>query len=92
MSDTSHTPALKDSIPTAGPFALKKNNVFNLRGSSSIEMSGRGVNNKDVVAAAVASALHMPAAPSFTTSDVVMDMNTAPLPTPEDEEEEDLRL
>lgn len=90
MSDTSHTPALKESntLPPAAPFTLKKHNVFNLSGSASIEMSDRSrVSNKDVVAAAVASALHMPMGPAFSDSDVVMDMDSAPLPKPDDEED-----
>lgn len=86
MSDTSHTPALKHfDTPQQPAFALKKNNVFNLSGSSS--------KNKEVVAAAVASALHMPTSnpiPNSTLAQTVMDMDSAPLPMPE--EEEDLRL
>ena len=86
MSDTSQTPALRDTIPSAAPFALKKSNPFKLRGNSS---------NKDVVAAAVASALHMPTAPTFTsTKEDIANMDSAPRPTlyQEEEEEEDLRL
>ena len=54
-------------------------------------MAGRGVSNKDVVAAAVASALHMPTTPFPSSADAVANMDSAPLPVPEDEEE-DLRL
>jgi hypothetical protein len=88
MSDTSHSPALRDSIPVPpAPFALKKNNMFHLRGSSS-------TSSKDVVAAAVASALHMPTSnPIPNSADVVMNMDSRLHPTPgEEEEEEDLRM
>lgn len=69
--------------PSAAPFSLKKNPVFTLRNSS----GGVGGSSKDVVAAAVASALHLPAS-HVTSSSGDVAMNT----TDYEEEEEDLRL
>lgn len=96
MSDTSHTPALRASSsadpPVAPPFALKKNNMFNLRGSSNSS------SNKDVVEAAVASALHMPTSnpmPNSLLDVAVSNTDSTQLHIPEkeeEEEEEDLRM
>ena len=86
MSDTSHTPALQgadSNSPPPLPFNLKKHNIFNLSGSRS----------KEVVEAAVASALDLPTSSTTTNSStsVMSNIDTAPLPIPE-EEEENLRL